>query len=185
MKPVPLLIAAAGLALLATACSGPPSPAGPGGTPGAAGSAVAYSRCVRSHGVLSFPDPVSGGGIPKAVAQQLGVSQSRLQAAQDACRSLLPDATSSQQQAQQCMQAGVCPAALVQQMMTADRSFARCMRSHGVPGWPDPTLDAEGRPVFNLVPAGISHRATHSPPISNKLAACGRLAPASVGMESS
>jgi hypothetical protein len=59
------------------------------------------------------------------------------------------------------------------------------MRSHGVPNWPDPTVDSEGRPVFNLVPAGITHSQTHSPPISNTLVECGRLDPASVGMESS
>jgi hypothetical protein len=176
MKPVPLLIAAAGLALLATACSGPPSPAGPGGPPGAAGSAVAYSRCVRSHGVLNFPDPASGGGIPKAVAQQLGVSQSRLQAAQDACRPLLPDATSSQQQAQQCMQAGVCPPALVQQMMTGDMKLARCMRSHGVPNFPDPTNGGSSGPVFNITQAGISDAASHTSQFETKLTECGRMA---------
>ena len=179
MKPVPMLIAAAGLTLLA-AC-GTPSAGGTAGSP----SAVAYSHCMRSHGVPGFPDPASNGAIPKTSAQEFGVSDSRFQAALSACQHLLPAATSSRQQAQQCMQVGVCPQALVQRMLTADRSFARCMRSHGVPGWPDPTLDAEGRPVFNLVPAGISHHATHSPPISTKLAACGRLAPASVGMESS
>jgi hypothetical protein len=186
-----MLIAAAGLTLL-TACSGRPGPAAanPGsGTPSTAGtagspSAVTYSHCMRSHGVPGFPDPASNGAIPKTTAQALGVSSSRFQAAQSACQQLLPAATSSQQQAQQCMQAGVCPQALVQQMLTADRSFARCMRAHGVPGWPDPTTDAEGRPVFNLVPAGITHSQTHSPPISNKLAECGRLAPASAGMES-
>ena len=179
MKPVPMLIAAAGLALL-TACSGTRSTAGTAGSP----AAVAYSHCIRAHGVPGFPDPASNGAIPKTTAQALGVSSSRLQAAQGACQQLLPAATSSQQQAQQCMQAGVCPQALVQQMLTADRSFARCMRAHGVANWPDPTIDAEGRPVFNLVPVGITHSQTHSPPISNKLAECGRLAPASVGMES-
>jgi len=25
------------------------------------------------------------------------------------------------------------------------------MRSRGVPGWPDPTVDSEGRPGFNLL----------------------------------
>ena len=35
--------------------------------------------------------------------------------------------------------------------MTALRAYARCMRSHGVPNWPDPTLDSEGRPGFNLL----------------------------------
>ena len=179
-----MLIAAAGLALLA-ACSGPPTSAGAGGAPTAGfPSAVAYSHCMRSHGVPGFPDPASNGAIPKTSAQALGISSSRFQAAQSACRHLLPAATSSQQQAQQCMQAGVCPQVLVQQMLTADRAFARCMRSHGVPNWPDPTVDSQGRPVFDLIVAGITHSQTHSPPISSKLAGCGRLDPATVAMES-
>lgn len=184
-----MLIATAGLALLATACSGGPPSADPGGTPSAGGqasspSAVGYSRCMRSHSVPDFPDPASGAVIPKTSAQRLGVSDSRLRTAQNACQHLLPNATSFQQQARQCLTAGDCPQALVQQMLTADRNFARCMRSHGVPGWPDPTVDSEGRPGFNLIPVGITHSQTHSPPISNKLAECGRLDPASVAMES-
>ncbi|MGD0244539.1 MAG: hypothetical protein ABSB59_30030 [Streptosporangiaceae bacterium] len=179
MKPVPLLIAAAGLALLA-ACSGPPASAGPAQS----SSPVAYSHCMRSHGVPAFPDPASNGALPKASAQQLGVSDARLQAAQNACQHLLPDATSFEQQARQCLTDGGCPQALVQQMLTADRAFARCMRSHGVPGWPDPTLDAEGRPSFDLIPAGITHSQTHSQPIAGKLAECQRLDPAQVGLES-
>lgn len=183
MKPVPMLIAAAGLALLAAACSGSPTSATAAGATQTS-SAVAYSHCMRSHGVPGFPDPASNGAIPKTSAQEFGVSDSRFQAALSACQHLLPAATSSRQQAQQCMQVGVCPQALVQRMLTADRSFARCMRSHGVPNWPDPTVDSEGRPVFNLVPVGITHSQTHSPPISNTLVECGRLDPASVGMES-
>jgi hypothetical protein len=180
-----MLIAAASLALLVTACSASPPPAGAGGTSSAAApSAVAYSHCMRSHGVPSFPDPASGGAVPKVDAQQLGVSDSRLQAAQAACQHLLPVAASFQQQARQCLLAGACPQALVQQMLTADRAFARCMRSHGVPNWPDPSLDAQGRPVFNLVPVGITHSQTHSQPISGKLAACQRLDPAPAAMES-
>jgi hypothetical protein len=174
-----MLIAAAGLALLA-ACSGSPSPATAGGSP----PAVTYSHCMRSEGVPDFPDPVSGGGIPKASAQQLGVSDSRFQAAQTACQHLLPDAASFEQQARQCLTAGGCPQALVQQMLTADRTFARCMRSHGVPGWPDPTVDSEGRPRFDLITAGITHSQTHSPPISGQLGECQRLDPAPVGLES-
>jgi hypothetical protein len=183
-----MLLAAASLALLA-ACSGSPSSAGPGGSPGATGSAdspsvVAYSHCMRSNGVPAFPDPASGGGIPKTSAQRLGVSDSRLRAAQNACQHLLPDATSLEQQARQCLTAGDCPQAVVQQMLTADRRFARCMRSHGVPNWPDPTLDSEGSPVFNLIPAGITHSQTHSQPITGKLGECQRLDPAPAGLES-
>src|SRR5437762_8824959 len=97
MKPVPMLIAAAGLALLAAACSGSPTSATAAGatqTP----SAVAYSHCMRSHGVPDYPDPAGNGSLPKTSAQALGVSSSRFRAAQSACQPELPAATSSQQQ---------------------------------------------------------------------------------------
>ena len=147
-------------------------------------SAVGYSHCMRSQGVPNYPDPASGGGIPKVNAQELGVSDSQLQAAQQACQHMLPNAESFQQQSQQCLMAGDCPQALVQQMLTAERKFARCMRSHGVPNWPDPTLDSEGRPIFNLVRVGITHSETHSPPITTKMDECERLDPSPVPMMS-
>jgi hypothetical protein len=189
-----IVIATAALALLAAACGSGPSGTDPGSAQ-AAGSAsasnpggataqlVAYSQCMRNHGVPSYPDPANG-GLPKGSAQQFGVSTSQFQAAQSACQHLLPVAQNFQQQAQQCLQAGACPPALVQQMLTADRKFAQCMRSHGVPNWPDPTMDSLGRPVFNLTTVGITHSQTHSPPMSTKLAECQRLDPAPAAMES-
>src|SRR4029077_15604551 len=87
IKPVPMLIAAAGLALVA-AC-GTSSAGGTAGSP----SAGAYSPCVRSHGVPGSPDPASNGAIPKTSAQELGVSDSRFQAALSACQHLLPATT--------------------------------------------------------------------------------------------
>jgi hypothetical protein len=153
MKPVPLLIAAAGLALLATACSDPPSPAGPGGTPSVARGAVAYSRCMRSHGVPDFPDPVGRGGVPKVTPQQAGVSNSRFQVAQRACAPLLQPT-----QAQ------------VPQIMTGLLKFARCMRSGGIPAWPDPTTDRNGQPVFDI--PGID---PDSPRVSNAAGQCTHL----------
>jgi hypothetical protein len=194
-RAVTAIIATAALAMLAAACGGP-SPAGAGSSPGGAGgasdaggsansaSAVGYSHCVRAHGVPNFPDPASGGQVPKVSAQGLGVSSSQLQAAQSACQHLLPNAASFQQRTQQCFLAGDCPPALVQQILTAQRKFARCMRSHGVPSWPDPSLDSEGRPGFNLIPSGITHRETHSAPIANKINECERLDPAPAALES-
>ena len=168
-----VIIAAATVALLA-ACGGPSSAgAAPraGGSTSAGGatgstSAVAYSDCMRSHGVPKYPDPGSNGAVPKGSAQEFGISDSQFQAAQGACRHLLPSGGALQQQAQQCFNAGDCPAALVQQLLTAQREFAQCMRSHGVPNWPDPSLDSEGRPIFNLIPAGMTHSQEHSPPIT-------------------
>jgi len=67
------VIATAALALLAAGCGGSPSSAGSGGSPAAgwsAGptSAVAYSHCVRGHGVPDYPDPGGGGTLPKVGA---------------------------------------------------------------------------------------------------------------------
>jgi len=165
------------LALLAAACNGSPaagrpSSAGDSATSGAAtSSAVGFSRCMRSRGVPNYPDQTSSGALPKTSPGQLGVSNSQFQSAQAACQHLLPDNTSSQQ-TRQCMLTGNCPQALVQQILTAERKFARCMRAHGVPDWPDPSIDSEGRPVFLVSRAGVD---AHAPPIRAKSDVCERL----------
>ncbi len=87
--------------------------------------AVAYSRCVRSHGVPTYPDPTTGGLIPKKTPQQLGVSPAVLQAAQRACIHLVPNG-------------GRPSPAQVQQYRGAMLIYARCMRAHGVSNMPDP-----------------------------------------------
>jgi hypothetical protein len=176
-------IIAAVLALLAAACSsGSPSSAGSGGSPNAAGSssspsAVAYSACMRSHRVPNFPDPGSGGAVPKGDAQHFGVSTAQLQAAEQACQPLLPAGGSLDQQTEECMSTDNCPPALVQQILTVERKFAQCMRSHGVPKYPDPTVDSQGRPifVFSVSKGGFD---PHEPQIMTKEDECQRLAPA-------
>jgi hypothetical protein len=174
--PAAAVVVAASLALLTAACSGSASSTGSGGS--SSGSAnsrlVAYSQCMRSHGLPNFPDP-AGGVPPKVTAQELGVSSSRLQGAQGACQHLLPATGGSltASSLQQCYLAGVCPQALVQQALSAGREFAQCMRSHGAPDWPDPSLDAEGRPLFNInVPR------PPPPQISTAGDECSRLDPA-------
>ena len=157
------ILTTAAMALLAAACSSPssagtgsPSAAGSASSSPAAGSsataqsAVAYSQCMRANGVPKYPDPASGGQLPKGDAQAFGVSDAQYQAAQHTCRHLLPTGGSFDEQSHECIEAGDCPPALVQQMMTGDLKLARCMRSHGVPSWPDPSIDSEGRPVFNI-----------------------------------
>jgi hypothetical protein len=189
-------IATAALALLAAACSGSPSSAGPGGSPHAGGSAtspsaVAYSACMRSHGVPKFPDPGSNGQVPKTDPQLLGVSSSQLQVAQRTCQHLYPTngGTLSASSLRQCYEFGACPQALVQQALNAGLRFAQCMRSHGVPNWPDPTIDSQGRPLFNIaVPGGHGFAPGRglpaSPPvarggqINTKINECERLEPA-------
>jgi hypothetical protein len=157
-RPAAVLIATAALVLVAAACGGSPSSTGAGGSPSAgkatsSPSAVAYSRCMRSHGVPDFPDP-SRSGIPKVSPRQLGVASSRWQAAQSACAQLLRP---TQHQARQ--------------ILTGMLNFARCMRSHGVPNWPDYTLRG-GTPLFDLHGTAI---APNSPLIVAKQRACSSL----------
>ncbi len=174
------IVSVTALALVAAACSGSPSSTGSGGSPSTAGSAksasaVSFSRCMRSHGVPNYPDPSSNGVLPKTSAQRLGVSSAVFQAGETACQHLLPNTGGSltASSLQQCYLAGVCPQALVQRALSAGRQFAGCMRTHGVPNWPDPSVDSQGRPTFDInVPRPAP------PQVSTAITECERLQPA-------
>jgi hypothetical protein len=129
---------------------------------------------MRSNGVPNFPDPPSSGLVPKAEPQELGVSSSQLQAAQSACQHLLPSngGTLNADSFRQCMLAGDCPQAMVRQAMTEMLRFSRCMRAHGVPNWPDPTIDTQGRPAFDLSANGFSEQQAHSQWLNRKSNEC-------------
>ncbi len=180
------VVATAALALLASACGGSPSSTGLGGSPNASGSAipasaVAYSQCMRSHGVPKFPDPPTNGQVPKTSAQLLGVSSSELQAAQTTCQHLYPNGSAgvlNKGSIGQCEETGDCPQALVQSAMTALRAYARCVRAHGLPTWPDPTIDSEGRPGFNLL--HVQGFDPNSSQTSNVMQECYRVMPGGV-----
>jgi hypothetical protein len=124
--------------LLAAACSGSPSSTGPGGSPAAGGSAsspsaLAFSQCVRSHGIPGFPDPDSNGQFSKEKLRQVAVSASRLRAVEDTCQNLLP--------------AG--PPPLTAQDQQDYLKAAACMRSHALTNFPDPTF-SDGSVSFDI-----------------------------------
>jgi hypothetical protein len=171
-----LYAALAALALVAAACGGSSSPrAAGGGSPGNSASpgAVAYSACIRSHGVPNYPDPEPGGNLAKGNAQALGVSDSQFQAAESACQDLLPSSdTNFDASLTQCLENGDCPQAVVQRALTEGRTFAQCMRAQGVPNWPDPTVDSMGRPSFQVTAAGIPYDATRSAQMLSKIGHC-------------
>jgi hypothetical protein len=52
---------------------------------------LAFSRCMRAHGVPDFPDPSSGGGVQLqgGAGSDLNPNNPAFQAAQNACQSLL------------------------------------------------------------------------------------------------
>ncbi len=87
-------------------------------------SFLAFSECMRSHGMTAFPDPQPSGGIGLG-GTGINLAAPVFEAAQAACRKLLPvggpSAHASEQQKQQMFATSV------------------CMRSHGVSRFPDPT----------------------------------------------
>jgi hypothetical protein len=174
------IIATAGLALLAAACSGDPSSTGSSGSPAAGGSAsspsaVGFASCMRSHGVPNFPDPSGSGALPKTSPQRLKVSGSQFQTAQRACQHLLPR-TVTNSTLEQCEAAGICTRAETQLMLNAGLRFAGCMRSHGLPKWPDPTSDSQGRVAF-AISVSKDGFDPHSPRVEAKANECGHLMP--------
>jgi hypothetical protein len=163
--------AVAVIALLA-ACDSSPSSSSSGSSQ-AGGSVnsqlLAFSRCMRSNGLPGFPDPLPGQVTAKFPnAQDLGVSTSLYQTAQNDCQHLLPNGGNAPNQTE------------VQQELTGMRSFSQCMRSHEVPNWPDPIVDSQGRPVFDLGRAGISQGEARSPQLTATMQECGHLLPSSL-----
>jgi len=163
----------AAAALLPAACSGSPSSTGSGDSPDAGGATsselVAYTQCMRSHGVPDYPGPDSGGQMPKITSgQQVGVSDARLTTAQGACQKLWPYQAPTQAQ--------------LQRELTDDLKFAQCMRSHGVPNMPDPTnSDGHAEFVISVSKDGFN---PHSPQILAKARACEYVLPAGTGLPS-
>lgn len=120
---------------------------------------IGFSHCMRTNGVPSYPDPDSSGKPPKKTLQQLGVSSSRFQSAQGACRRLLPNGGQPPSQAER------------QQTKAQGLRFSRCVRAHGVPGFPDP--DDSGR-IPDPATVGVDQG---SPTFRAANEACGRYRP--------
>jgi hypothetical protein len=132
-----LAAAVVGVALLVTACSGgggssPAAPAAAGST--AFQNALAYAQCMRSHGEPGFPDPDSKGNFLNLGPVNINSPQYR--SASKACGHLLPSYQ-------------VTPAQRQQDLSRALR-YSACMRSHGVPSFPDPVELANGNIELRL-----------------------------------
>jgi hypothetical protein len=153
------------MALVTAACGGSAS-TGAGGSSSTGAStlqqeALAVAHCMRSHGVPKFPDPPANGTIANgSIAgwhvgpDATGVSQSVYQSAINACRHLAPDAAPPSRAQQQ-------------QMLSKLLQFAKCMRSHGVPDFPDP--DSTG--------LSVDHSMTLLPQYQRAYQACASLLP--------
>lgn len=153
-------------ALLAAGCGGGGTSAGVANAPSAAttttttsqGGLVAFSQCMRANGVPSFPDPQQFvGGNVKLTIHQAQAKSPRAESALNVCNHLLPPGRGSQQTEQQ------------RRTQLADElSFARCMRAHGVPRFPDPSAQ-DGLTVAMVRAQGID---VHSTAVLHVVQAC-------------
>jgi hypothetical protein len=132
------IIASAGLAVLVAACGGsagadvarldskaPHTSSNASVASTQVNGALAFSRCMRAHRVPAYPDPTTPGLLPKKPLRELGVSSSAFQSAQGACIHLAPNGGQPTQ-------------SQVQRYRDTMLTYARCIRSHGVPDMPDP-----------------------------------------------
>ena len=142
----------------------------------------AYSGCMRSHGPAEFPRPRRQRPGPEGRPAGTRGQQLSAPGGPDSLPAPVsrPTAGHWAPSLRQCEETGNCPQAMVQQVVIAMRRFSRCMRSHGVPDWPDPTVDSEGRPGFNLV--SVHGTDWNAPYIQNKIYQCEHVMPAGGGV---
>lgn len=130
--------------------------------------ALKYANCMRANGVPSFPDP-SGDGNNIELGSGLDPQSPAFRTAAEACAKLQPGG-------------GPAFPHLSESRKLAALHFARCMRAHGVPTFPDPTfaMPAGGGPVIALrgmffAPGtGFNPR---SPAVHRAASACGIRSP--------
>ncbi len=114
--------------------------------------ATRFAQCMRSHGV-SIPDPTVA---PRAFKNAFNTKSPAFQAAYTACGHLLPAGHPNQS------------AANTQAQAVALLAFARCLRGHGFPSFPDPTSRGELTREM-LARAGID---LHEPAVVQAADAC-------------
>ena len=136
---LPVAAAAIAAATVIAACgSSSPSSSGSGGSPTQAQiqqeqqDAVRFAACMRSHGVPAFPDPTTSPRDFKQALNPTAAHSPAFEPAYNACAHLLPRGGQPNQSP-----------ARSQAQIAAALAFARCIRSHGFPRFPDPTSSGD------------------------------------------
>jgi len=149
--------ARAGVASVGTTTTAVPAGAAATGGSSSNGDPVKYARCMRSHGVLNFPDPSSAAAPSASRALKEESTSPEFQAAALACAKYAHHGTAA-------------PPVSPQEMQKL-LAVSRCMRAHGVPNFPDPNPTTGDL----TAPVGIDRS---SPTVLAALRACYSLAQA-------
>ena len=120
----------------AAAASGAPSPA-------AHADFLKVSECMRAHGVSNFPDPGPNGGIQINSSSGLNPQSPTFQSAMNTCSKLLPGGGP-----------GNHPIPEAQRLKLI--AMSQCMRTHGVPSFPDPQFQGGGVRIGFGAKSGIN-----------------------------
>jgi hypothetical protein len=91
---------------------------------------LAYAQCMRTHGVPGFPDPLANGGF-LINGKKMHLSRALMDSANKTCQHLLPNT-------------GPMTAAKQRRVTAQALRFVACMRTHGIPAFPDPRINAKG-----------------------------------------
>lgn len=127
---------------------------------GSRSGALAFARCMRSHGIPGWPDPYSNGGFDKSKLRALGVSPARIRSIEErSCNYDFQNGNQGQT---------ITPAEQADYLRAA-----ACMRSHGFPGFPDPTFPNAS--VRVNIPPAIDQSSSQ---FRNAATICTRLIPA-------
>jgi len=158
---LPGLLAAIAACGLVTACgAGAGSGTGTGTTNNQAAysAALKFADCMRSHGVPSFPDPGSAGTHVAEVLPNSELASPAFQAAAKACRKYGPSPGGPLRP----------PSAAQRRRLIA---LSQCLRTHGVPNFPDPTFPASGGVRITAPPSSVG---AGTPAFNRAMMACGR-----------
>jgi hypothetical protein len=150
---VPLGLAGVIACLLAAGC-GASTPVSKPTASTPAAQLVAFSKCMRGHGVSGFPDP---GAAATGAENSIAGNSPAFETAQTACQRLLSARFSRQGKP-----------SLGASQKASLIALSQCMRSHGVADYPDPTFPAGGGISIGLGP-GVN---TQSPAFKQAQAAC-------------
>jgi hypothetical protein len=124
-------------------------------------SALEYAKCMRSHGLPDFPDPESTGGFVFSVGSGPQPNSPRFQSAQRSCRKYMPNGGKPTPQ-----QSAGDKAQLLE--------LAKCMRSHGVTNFPDPSSRPNGGWGFDITQTSLH---VNSPTYQAAAQACQKSVP--------